>query len=61
MLLRRVQKLPEGQGWCYEVKWDSYRLQALKDGANVRLLSRNGHWCANARSLAIWKRMQGEA
>jgi len=42
MLLRRVQELPAGPGWLYEVKWDGYRMQAIKEGGNVRLLSRNG-------------------
>jgi bifunctional non-homologous end joining protein LigD len=42
MLLRRVQELPGGTGWCYEVKLDGYRMQALKDGGNVHLLSRGG-------------------
>ena len=42
MLLHRVSKLPEGPGWCYEVKFDGYRMQALKHGTTVRLLSRNG-------------------
>src|SRR5438045_1748071 len=42
MLLRRVHQLPEGDGWRFEVKWDGYRMQALKTGNRVRLLSRNG-------------------
>jgi bifunctional non-homologous end joining protein LigD len=33
--------LPTGDEWSYEVKWDGYRSLALKDGAGVRLLSRN--------------------
>jgi hypothetical protein len=41
ILLRRVEALPEGPAWCYEVKLDGYRMQALKDGSNVRPLSRN--------------------
>jgi bifunctional non-homologous end joining protein LigD len=27
--------------WGYEIKWDGFRVLALKDGADVRLLSRN--------------------
>jgi bifunctional non-homologous end joining protein LigD len=33
--------LPTGDKWSYEVKWDGYRLLALKDGTLVRLVSRN--------------------
>jgi len=33
--------LPIGDKWSYEVKWDGYRLLALKDGTLVRLVSRN--------------------
>lgn len=36
-----VQTLPEGNEWLYEVKWDGYRALLLKDGPNVRILSRN--------------------
>ncbi|HEY5909214.1 MAG TPA: hypothetical protein VJA21_01275 [Verrucomicrobiae bacterium] len=42
MLLRRVRQLPEGPQWHYEVKWDGYRMQAMKQGGAVRLISRNG-------------------
>jgi bifunctional non-homologous end joining protein LigD len=34
-----VTKLPEGDEWIYEVKWDGYRALVLKQGENVRLLS----------------------
>jgi DNA ligase D-like protein (predicted ligase) len=33
--------LPVGDGWSYEVKWDGYRAQLVKDGPRVRLISRN--------------------
>jgi bifunctional non-homologous end joining protein LigD len=42
MLLRRVRRLPEGSGWQYEVKWEGYRMQAVKCHGNARLYSRNG-------------------
>jgi bifunctional non-homologous end joining protein LigD len=42
MLATRVEKLPEGAVWEYEVKWDGYRIEAVKDGAAVRLFSRRG-------------------
>lgn len=34
-----VTQLPEGEEWIYEVKWDGYRVLALKNADNVRLLS----------------------
>jgi bifunctional non-homologous end joining protein LigD len=36
-------KLPEGDAWLYEVKWDGYRALALKNQNSVRLLSRRGN------------------
>ena len=30
-----------GDEWMYEVKWDGFRVEAIKDGATVRLVSRN--------------------
>ena len=42
MLATRVAELPQGPDWEYEVKWDGYRIEAVKDGKTVRLLSRRG-------------------
>src|SRR5262245_36479476 len=36
-----IKKLPEGDGWLYEIKHDGYRALAFKDGKDVRLISRN--------------------
>jgi bifunctional non-homologous end joining protein LigD len=41
MLATAAAQLPTGAAWSYEVKWDSYRTLALKDGPRVKLLSRN--------------------
>jgi ATP-dependent DNA ligase len=35
-------KLPEGDGWAYEPKWDGFRAIAFVDGDDVFLQSRNG-------------------
>jgi bifunctional non-homologous end joining protein LigD len=36
-----VKKLPEGDEWLYELKWDGYRALLIKDGADVQIRSRN--------------------
>jgi len=36
MLLLRTEKLPEGAGWQYEVKFDGYRALAIKCGGSRR-------------------------
>ena len=43
MLATLVRTLPEGPEWEYELKLDGYRLQAIKDGYQVRLYSRRGN------------------
>ena len=41
MECKPVERLPEGEGWTYEVKLDGYRAQAIREADTVRLLSRN--------------------
>src|SRR5882724_524889 len=41
MMAVSASALPEGEDWTYEVKWDGYRAQAVKNGAIVSLASRN--------------------
>ena len=41
MAAQSVKSLPEGEEWLYEPKLDGYRALLLKDGRQVRILSRN--------------------
>ncbi len=36
-----VNKLPEGEDWTFEVKWDGYRALAVGNGGKVVIYSRN--------------------
>jgi ATP-dependent DNA ligase len=57
MLLLRVDTLPEGDAWQYELKFDGYRALAIKTGGLMHLRSRNDNdfsrrYPAIARALA---------
>jgi ATP-dependent DNA ligase len=41
-LARSAKELPDGEGWCYEPKWDGFRTIVFRDGDDVHLQSRNG-------------------
>ena len=41
-LAKPAAKLPLGEGWRFEPKWDGFRTLAFRDGAEVYLQSRNG-------------------
>jgi ATP-dependent DNA ligase len=41
-LARSAKELPDGDGWCYEPKWDGFRTIVFRDGDDVHLQSRNG-------------------
>jgi hypothetical protein len=40
MAARVVKRLPEGDDWTYELKFDGYRALIIKDGQRVELRSR---------------------
>jgi bifunctional non-homologous end joining protein LigD len=43
MLAAPAQRLPEGEGWAFEVKWDGYRIGARVRSGAARLWSRAGN------------------
>jgi len=43
MLATLTEKLPIGEGWEYEPKWDGYRALGYVRGGEARLYSRNGN------------------
>jgi ATP-dependent DNA ligase len=42
MLAKLEERVPEGEGWLYEPKWDGFRAVVFRDGEHVRIESRNG-------------------
>ena len=42
MEARSVEKIPTGEGWQYEPKWDGFRCIVFRDGAKIYLQSKNG-------------------
>jgi bifunctional non-homologous end joining protein LigD len=43
MLATLTEKLPHGEGWEFEPKWDGYRVIGYVRGGEAKLLSRNGN------------------
>jgi bifunctional non-homologous end joining protein LigD len=43
MLAEQRSTVPRGPEWIYEAKLDGYRVEAIKEGQSVRLLSRNAN------------------
>ncbi len=42
METRQVAKIPDGEEWTYEPKWDGFRCLAFRDGVDVELQSKSG-------------------
>ncbi|HET9949629.1 MAG TPA: ATP-dependent DNA ligase [Longimicrobiales bacterium] len=41
MLAKLTEKLPAGEGWLYEPKWDGFRAIVFRDGSDVYIQSRD--------------------
>jgi ATP-dependent DNA ligase len=41
MLAKRVDELPEGEGWLFEPKWDGFRVLVFRDGDELFIQSRD--------------------
>src|SRR5579862_6350095 len=41
MLAKRVAKIPKGENWIYEPKWDGFRTLVFRDGDEMLLQSRD--------------------
>ena len=41
MMAVSARVLPSGPDWSYEVKWDGYRAQGVRNGSTISLASRN--------------------
>ncbi len=41
MLAKLARKIPDGDGWLFEPKWDGFRCVAFRDGDRLELVSRN--------------------
>src|SRR5436305_11636687 len=42
MLSKRIDKLPEGENWIFEPKWDGFRTLIFRDGDEILIQSRDG-------------------
>jgi ATP-dependent DNA ligase len=43
MLAKRVDKLPSGEAWIFEPKWDGFRALVFRDGDDLLIQSREGN------------------
>jgi ATP-dependent DNA ligase len=41
MLAKRVDQIPQGQGWIFEPKWDGFRVLVFRDGDELLIQSRD--------------------
>src|SRR5260370_2193479 len=41
MLAKRIDALPDGEGWIFEPKWDGFRALVFRDGEELTIQSRD--------------------
>jgi bifunctional non-homologous end joining protein LigD len=46
---------PSGPDWIHEIKHDGIRIMARRDGAGVRLITRNGNDLTDASRSSQWR------
>jgi bifunctional non-homologous end joining protein LigD len=52
-LCTSVERPPEGEGWCHEIKFDGYRVQLRVEDGDVRLKTRKGlDWTDKFQAIA---------
>jgi bifunctional non-homologous end joining protein LigD len=56
----RGTKVPAGPDWLHEIKHDGYRLIVQRDGARVRLFTRNGHDWSDRFPLIVEAALQNK-
>jgi ATP-dependent DNA ligase len=44
---------PSGPGWIHEIKHDGFRIMARRDGAGIRLITRNGNDFTNRFPIIV--------
>ena len=52
-LPRPAEVPPSGPGWIHEIKHDGFRIIAQRDGASIRMMTRNGYDFAGRFPLAM--------
>jgi bifunctional non-homologous end joining protein LigD len=52
-LATSIEKVPSGQRWIHEIKFDSYRVQVHLVNAAVKVFTRRSHdWTKRFRKIA---------
>lgn len=52
-LATKMERVPRGDRWVHEVKWDGYRVQVHIANAEIKVFTRRGHdWTHRFRKIA---------